>query len=183
MLLLPLWRQKKLQAGIQDKKSLIKHAINDICKLLQKNEPSKVTEKICLEFPLLQSNDTQMALVDLVIKCQHVDVVQKVLFPDIDKGTVSKDIGVKVLVEALKSHISPEDLTLVVNSLEISEVKAKQTWQTLESNLADLKHQQVIKMCMDLSIWYSFINFLHKHRMSKSKILKAEIGQNPQRNM
>ena len=177
----------KLQVEAQNPERALIVAIEDVSKILRQDEPQKLIEKVALDFPILESLEAQMALIDIVQKSGHSQIIEKIICKDIETGKVSTNIGLKAFAAALHDESLPiEDVGEVVSSIDLSLDKAQQTWDSLETKLGDIKSEKVIPIaCSCLVLSTSYIQFkLRKPKSIKPKShLKPEIGPNLQRNM
>ena len=56
----------KLQVEAQNPERALIVAIEDVSKILRQDEPQKLIEKVALDFPILESLEAQLALIDIV---------------------------------------------------------------------------------------------------------------------
>ena len=116
---------------------------------MKQGEPHTLVEKLALDFPILESLEAQMTLIDIVQNSGHSSIIDQIICKDIETGLLSKNIGLKVFAEALHDDSLPiKNVGELVSSLEISSEKAQKTWDSLEAKFVDTKSKQVKPNCM-----------------------------------
>ena len=112
---------------------------------MKQGEPNTTVENVVApDFPVLESLEAQMAPIDIVQNTGNSAIIDKIISKDKESGEVSKDVGLKVLNEALQDEaLQVEDVIDLLSPIDLSLEKAQKKWETLENKLVATNSDQV----------------------------------------